>query len=378
MNRAEARDVQGRKRSVRDEVPAEVDPEAVGAIRQLAEQPAQPPDGPSSEDAGLSGPWPSPGVDIKPALAVARTVAKMLGDQVDSAAVRANGLEKQTLAATKLKKLRSIGYLTRVVLYDTEIRLGGRTVPLVPEMHSSAMNQGNRQVVQGWVLRNTNDRREMMLEVVWPGGFEVVTWERNDKRLTGSAVLPAEVHAMAAAINQAAAEVVQTQRAKEAAQRRAKGDLAHHLEESISEIETSCRDAEVQVDLVSDLFAGRQDHPGFQSERSVRKQVSSELDACATAIGVLTEALDRAHSFESTARGRLDDLSHASEPVEGARHAAPTPQPPEAPFPSAPSPATVGEPDALTVLERLAALAERGLLTPEEYAAKKAEILRRL
>jgi hypothetical protein len=46
--------------------------------------------------------------------------------------------------------------------------------------------------------------------------------------------------------------------------------------------------------------------------------------------------------------------------------------PPAAPAPEAPAPAEI---DVVTQLKQLAGLAEQGILTPEEFAAKKAQLL---
>jgi hypothetical protein len=46
--------------------------------------------------------------------------------------------------------------------------------------------------------------------------------------------------------------------------------------------------------------------------------------------------------------------------------------PPAAPAPEAPAPAEI---DVVTQLKQLAALAEQGILTQEEFAAKKAQLL---
>jgi len=57
--------------------------------------------------------------------------------------------------------------------------------------------------------------------------------------------------------------------------------------------------------------------------------------------------------------------------------AAPPPEAPAAPPPPAPAPADARE-DLGTTLERLAGLRDKGLITPEEYEAKKRELLERM
>jgi hypothetical protein len=61
---------------------------------------------------------------------------------------------------------------------------------------------------------------------------------------------------------------------------------------------------------------------------------------------------------------------------------APSPEPPadapEAPPPVAAAPPSTPADDATATLERLASLRDRGLITPEEYDAKKRELLERI
>jgi hypothetical protein len=80
---------------------------------------------------------------------------------------------------------------------------------------------------------------------------------------------------------------------------------------------------------------------------------------------------------------RLDSLkrvggeAEAEDLVQGASHAQPQPQP--QPQPSGYTPSGQGNSDDIFAsLERLGSLKEKGILTDEEFAAKKAELLKRL
>ena len=63
--------------------------------------------------------------------------------------------------------------------------------------------------------------------------------------------------------------------------------------------------------------------------------------------------------------------SDSPPPIEPEPHPAPTPAPPP---PVASTPAD----DLATTLERLAGLRDKGLITPEEYEAKKRDLLERM
>lgn len=72
---------------------------------------------------------------------------------------------------------------------------------------------------------------------------------------------------------------------------------------------------------------------------------------------------------------RVTVVDELAPPVAPAAVAAPADAPPASP---APTPATSPADDAAATLERLASLRDRGLITPEEYDAKKRELLERI
>jgi membrane protein YdbS with pleckstrin-like domain len=70
---------------------------------------------------------------------------------------------------------------------------------------------------------------------------------------------------------------------------------------------------------------------------------------------------------------RTADAAPAAAPVP-----VPAPAPAPAPEPVAPPPAAMSSEEVTTALDRLADLRDRGIITPEEFEAKKAELLDRL
>ena len=79
-------------------------------------------------------------------------------------------------------------------------------------------------------------------------------------------------------------------------------------------------------------------------------------------------------SFRDKARQRLQDRRQAGQPADGRDEQAPSPDEPEAasdqPTESAPA-----EADYTAELEQLAKLKAEGILTDDEFAAKKKQIL---
>jgi Short C-terminal domain len=79
-------------------------------------------------------------------------------------------------------------------------------------------------------------------------------------------------------------------------------------------------------------------------------------------------------SFRDKARQRLQERAQAAEPADGQDGAD---QPPDAPQagPAPPAEPAAVQPDYAAELEQLAKLKSEGILTDEEYAAKKKQIL---
>lgn len=115
----------------------------------------------------------------------------------------------------------------------------------------------------------------------------------------------------------------------------------------------------------------------FFLEKSLGSETLEQFDLPAiTSLGVSKkvtgetlqiQAYSRVSEIKSMPHGQADAVSRAFRDVNVMTPQATTAQP-------SPAPAE----DPITVLERLAALRDRGALSPEEFEAKKAELLRRL
>jgi hypothetical protein len=109
------------------------------------------------------------------------------------------GVREQAAPADEPRMLASIGLIKRVTLYDTQIKTPGGTYELTPEVTARAELHGMKQVVQGWIYKSDQDRREVYLHINGPGWSEVVSYQ-----LKSSSVTPRELYQLAETINQAA------------------------------------------------------------------------------------------------------------------------------------------------------------------------------
>ena len=404
-----------------------------GHTKTVAPQPGTPQDGePAEGEASAATARPSREVQVRPpapgaapadleALVEerARTLAAAEAG-VEQALRRFKEIEKAAGAAARSSakakehtRIMSIGMVRQVTLYDLHIQLPRSRVPMSTEVHATAENQGTKQVMPGsiWTGPQTADRREMWLHVTWPEGFEAVHWQRNDDSITGASVKPAQVHEMAAAINRAAQRYPQAAaydaRSREIADR----ELAHARARLRSEATALLTGSEghaqaaAAVRAVADDLAGREDLQRRQ-QRST-KDLASRAARVQRSAG---EAIERGRKLQEqltaagggggalppAQRGQLGPASRparepASEPgdqrpallrsahdamdqlLEQREH-----QPP----PPATAPADPGSPDPATSLTQLLAqlgqLRDAGVLTEEEFTAKKTEILNRL
>jgi hypothetical protein len=301
---------------------------------------------------------------------------------------RTKALREQLNASTKPRKLAAVGMFTRVVLYETELKLPRHKVRLTPDVHATAGHQGNKQVVQGWVVRSTNDRREMMLQVEWPGGYEVMCWERNDKKLTGSLVTPEEIYSMAAAINMAAANSSAAHQAMRNRQFDASLAMKQHLLATDRQVREHLMSADERLAALETLTDERQRHVGGTDKRFT-KRLDNEIKSMAKAHAALTNAADRGRTFleanqqdtgsaetDLARRLILDQLgrlmrSHLERQEGELSRGATAQNTPQSSWALAPE-------DSIAVLEQLGRLRDIGILTQQEFEAKKAEILGRL
>lgn len=287
-------------------------------------------------------------------------------------------------------RIMSIGMVRQVTLYDLHIQLPRSRVPMSTQVYATAENQGTKQVMRGsmWTGPQTADRREMWLHVTWPEGFEAVHWQRNDDSITGASVKPAQVHEMAAAINRAAQRypeaAAQDARYRETATR----ELAHataplrvQVTALLVNLENHVKASTAVRAFVEDL-SRREDLE--RRERRTAKDVASRAGKTERSA---REALERGRKLldrltpsrrgsAASSAARSAELTSATVPALG-----PADQQSES-APSTTSPAageTRVQPVALTdLLAQLGQLRDAGVLTEEEFTAKKTDILNRL
>lgn len=101
--------------------------------------------------------------------------------------------------AERGRKLAAVGVLRRAVLYEDRIELPGETHELTPDVRAETRQYGDKDVVQGWVIKTTHDRREIQLDVEGPDWSSTVhfemKWSLSDSRA---------IHEFAATVNKAA------------------------------------------------------------------------------------------------------------------------------------------------------------------------------
>jgi hypothetical protein len=87
----------------------------------------------------------------------------------------------------------------------------------------------------------------------------------------------------------------------------------------------------------------------------------------------LVGAMARTAVVAGTATAVSGKVAHNQQAKYEAQHAAAAPQ--AAPAPAAAAPAEAAAEDPILVIQKLAALRDQGILTEEEFTAKKAQIL---
>ncbi|MGB3797766.1 MAG: hypothetical protein WA957_15865, partial [Alteraurantiacibacter sp.] len=276
-------------------------------------------------------------------------------------------------------KIRALGSAVRVVLYDTELVMPRHTVPLTESLHATAENQGNKQVVQGWVLKSTNDRRELMLQVEWPAGHEAVLWERNSHHLTGALVEPQQLHEMASEINRAAANVKSVKIEKKARQRAilaARSAQAASVERNLA---ATADLVSICIEYLRDIFHQRKNLVIDRSDRKARKRLAREQREIVLLLEQLREKRRQADLVLVSSREAIDELSQTLA-VRGPRPSGPVADqvlgaPADLqhdPSDDAPTVSTV------ELLQQVADLHAAGVLTDGEFTRKKMELLKRL
>jgi hypothetical protein len=316
---------------------------------------------------------------IEPALVTSLEQAtNQLAASLKSSGKEVASLRSALIEATKPRKLRSIGSVKRVVLYETYVKLQGQVVPLSPDVRASSSTMGT---VHTRALRADEDRRELTLTLDWPGGTQAVHWERNNKSAFGALVTPQEVHKMAGAINTAAAQSHTVRARLETARSAHQRSLSEDSERAtVSLVAAQHRQRELRSAVLAELAQLTPELEG-SLPRSARSSVKAARRAVAAAddvdrkVGALLESLQSGPADGAVAPAEGVLALEGSNDDETGLLTARTEAPPIEDLAAR----TESEPlSDIELLERLARLHEQGILSPKEFSAKKAEILDRL
>lgn len=291
-------------------------------------------------------------------------------------------VERAQAAVTEAGKSRKIGggVFGPVKLYDDRITVNGKTQSLSSEVQATVDTAGNLSTTRRHTLtrfallgplslfapkKTKHDDRELFLLVEGPDWAELVKCDVKQQGQTRS---------LAQAINVAARQVEQTR-----AERRQRVEVAQRALAEARADQAAIKSAEHGVraahSATSEIVAGRdqlkmllQAYPD-QEAKEVRKAQSlvSDVDA------LLAESLQlppspAAEMAAAPAVLELEPGDPESEPHATSEHAD---------MPIAAN-GNGDDGDAIEQIKRLGELREAGLITPDEFESKKAELLSRL
>jgi hypothetical protein len=298
-----------------------------------------------------------------------------------------SGLERARKAATDAAtpaKIASIGFVRSVTLTETTIKTPKGEYALTPEVTARAEQHGNKQVVQGWVFKSDNDRREVYLNIDGPTWAEVVPFSMKH-----SASQPRDLHEFASKVNTAARNVEASRTA--IAKRKAAADRQHEQAlRARSDVQQAAERVLGATRDQGDLSAAAESAEAFlatanPSDRKVRKLTESLQDIREAARARAAEAVEtseRVRQETAAANAEADRIG------SDRGTAAIEPQP--SPVVAASESSTVLEaqtsdaaapsdgPDVFEQIRKLGELRDAGFVSAEEFDAKKADLLSRL
>jgi hypothetical protein len=307
---------------------------------------------------------------------------RALGDAEKQYASAVDRARRQRDEARTPNKIASLGVLQRLTLTETTLETPKGHYALSEGVHAHAEQHGNKQVVQGWVLKSDSDRREIYFHADGPDWGVVVPFSMKH-----TMVQPAQLHEFANKVNVAARNVT---KAKDTIRSRGfRGD--RELAAAIAGREAVQRAAQ---DLVSDgpdlqallsaqRAAGRLAGDDDSVDKDVRKlgevltKVRQQLAAWADEATELQSRVAQESAAAETEAAKINErVAIMSTPVA---EIAPDPPPvPPLVVPQDTLSTAAVEGDVFEQIRKLAELRDAGLVTPEEFQAKKSELLSRL
>ncbi len=266
------------------------------------------------------------------------------------------------------KKLGGIGVVQRVTLTETTIKTPKGEFELTPDVEARAEQHGNKQVVQGWVFKSNNDRREVYLHINGPDWGVVVPFD-----IQRSLSEPRQLHEFATKVGVAARNVERAKAEIASRCRSAELDIVRaHRERAAIE---GAAEAFVQATwTVSELrgaieLANAVAVAGPDADKKLRKLRESAASGAQQAnvwTQEATQARERVREDSVSAALTAENLEQMAAPVVPPALEPPPPPPP------------AGEPDIFELIRKLGELRDAGFVTPEEFETKKAELLARL
>jgi large subunit ribosomal protein L7/L12 len=253
----------------------------------------------------------APATSVKDAMKAVDSAFKIYSKRVDGARKGLYQAEKQYAAAVKSAerdceqagrpaKIASVGLMTRVTLTETTIKTPKGEFPLTPDVTISAEQHGTKQVVQGWVFKSDNDRREVYLHVTGPDWADVVPFALKNSVTDARQLHEFAARAGVAARNSDNARAALAQRAEAAGNRlaaaRANREPVHEAAEAYVASAWDVQD----LKPTSDQLAALLEHAD-QSDRKARK-ATEELQQ------VRTQVKSRLAEAE-TERNRVQDAT---------------------------------------------------------------------
>ena len=299
----------------------------------------------------------------------------------------ASGVDRARKAANDAAtpaKIASIGFVRSVTLTETTIKTPKGEYPLTREVSARAEQHGNKQVVQGWVFKSDNDRREVYLHIDGPTWAEVVPFSMKH-----SASQPRDLHEFASKVNSAARNV----EASHAAIAKRKATADSQYEQALRARSDAQHAAERLLDAAreqTDLTAAAESAETFlatanPSDRKVRKLTESLQSIREQARARATEAVEtseRVRQETAAANAEAGRLGRDRGTVDTEPQPAPVVAASESSTlleAQTPDAAAPGDgPDVFEQIRKLGELRDAGFLSAEEFDTKKTDLLSRL
>jgi large subunit ribosomal protein L7/L12 len=203
-------------------------------------------------------------------------------------------------------KIASIGIVRSVTLTETTIKTPNGEFRLTPDVEARAEQHGNKQVVQGWVFKSDNDRREIYLHLHGPDWADVVPFP-----MKYASMQPKDLHAFAAKVGVAARN-----------SDRARAALAERVRSAETRLSAMTTDRGALETAAEEFVAAARDFRDLNSATNDLEHLLAEVDVGDRKVRKATEALADVHT---KVREFLGEAEAAHGRIHQARAALPQP-----------------------------------------------------